>query len=243
MRHRQRAVRQHPVEERRRAFHGVLVDRIHQARRQRLLAPHRIAGEDHPEGPAPSDEAREPLGAAVSRDDAELHFREPELRLRPGNPQVTGEREFKPAAERETADRGDDRLPRPLDGAHDFLAPPGDLERRLRCQIPEFGDVRPGDEGPVARAGEHDPEYLGVIARVLEGVREGLERLPVQGVEGLGPVHRDEREAPPLGGLPALDREVGMSGHAAAPLPAPFPAASTIMAIPWPPPMQAVARP
>ena len=47
---------------------------------QALAASHRVAGQDQLHGPRRADAAREPLGAAEARDDAEVHLGLPELR-------------------------------------------------------------------------------------------------------------------------------------------------------------------
>ena len=156
---------------------------------------------------------------------------------------MAGEREFEPAAERVAPDCGDHRLPGAFDDAHDLLAAAREPERCFGGEVPQLGDVRPGDEGAVTGAGEDDAVELRVRVEFLEGRRERLDQVPVQGVERLRPVHRDEGVGMPLRRLPAFAQEGAAVGHAGAPLPVPFPAASTTMAMPWPPPMQAVARP
>ena len=160
---------------------------------------------------------------------------------------MAGKRELEPPAERVTADRGNDRLARSLDGPHDLLAAAREPKGGFGIEVPQLGDVRTGDESPVAGAGEDDSGQRGVRAKFLEGSRERLHQVPVQRVESLRPIHGDEGEGMSLPGLAALAQEIRMPGHAAAPLPVPLPAAlpaaSTTMAIPWPPPIHAVARP
>ena len=183
----------------------------------------------------------EALGAAVSGDHPQPDLGEPQLRARPGHPEVAGEGELQPAAECVAADGRDHRLRGALDPPHHLLPPAGQRERGLRGEVPEFADVGAGDERPPAGPGEHDPEDRRIAALRLESGRKRRQRLPVERVQRLRTVHREERERMAGRGLAALAADA--HGEVVETPFAPSPFASMIMAIPCPPPMQAVASP
>ena len=56
------------------------------------------------------DEARQPLGAAAARHEAELRLGEAEARVVGGDHEIAREHELEPAAEREAPHGGDDGL-------------------------------------------------------------------------------------------------------------------------------------
>src|SRR3546814_5869484 len=68
------------------------------------------AAADQVDGGLDTRHARQALGAAGARDDAEIHFREAELGARAGDAVMAAERDFQPAAERYAMDGGEDRL-------------------------------------------------------------------------------------------------------------------------------------
>src|SRR5690606_15246950 len=83
------------------ARQGVVGHSVHEAHRQRLVGADVATGEDHVERAPLPDEAREALGATVTGDQAETHFREAELRGGRGHAHVGRQRELQAAAERE----------------------------------------------------------------------------------------------------------------------------------------------
>lgn len=88
----------------------------------RLLRIDHVAGQDHLQRAALPDEPRQTDGAAVSGDDSELDFRQPELRVLAREPDVAGERELQAAAEREAVHGSDHRLRHLLEEAERVLA-------------------------------------------------------------------------------------------------------------------------
>ena len=109
--------------------------------------------------------ARQTLRAARARQDAELHFRQRDLRAGRGDPVMRAEREFQPAAHGDAMDRRDDRLRASLDeiayrrqvrglrrfselsnvGTGDEVAPRADDHRRRDGRI-RVGSVERFDE-------------------------------------------------------------------------------------------------
>src|SRR6266540_6308003 len=85
-------------------------DALHQADAERFRGRHAHPGQDHLERLAAPHEAGESLRAAAARNDREVDLGQPELRILRGDPDVAGQRELEPAAQREAADGGDDRL-------------------------------------------------------------------------------------------------------------------------------------
>ena len=99
-----------------------LDDRVGEPETRGLRAVDRVAGEDQLQRRATADEPRETLRAAVSRNEPELHFGEPELRLRGRHANVAREREFASPAEGEAVHGGDDGLRREFDAAEHRLS-------------------------------------------------------------------------------------------------------------------------
>ena len=238
--HRERPVRQHPVEQLLRAGHRVVGQPVHQAERQRLLGGDRVAGEDHPQRRRPPDEPRQALGPAVPRNHAESDLGEAEFRSGAGDAQVAGEREFQPAAEGEPGDGGHDGDFGPFDGAEQGLSAQHGGAAGFGREPLQFGDVRPGGERPTAGAGENDSLRPGVAREFGEGRAERVQGRPVQRVERLRPVEGDERGPAAAGRFAPLDPDRAPDR---APIAHAFPPDSTTIAIPCPPPMQAVASP
>ena len=97
--------------QRQRAFQQIaLRDFIDQPERLRLLGRNRVAAGHHLHRIRHRYDARQALRAAGAGQDAELDLGQAEQRLGRGDPVVAGERELEAAAEREAADRGDERL-------------------------------------------------------------------------------------------------------------------------------------
>ena len=94
-------------------------------------------------------DARQALRAAGAGQDAELHLGQAELRLRRGDAVVAGERELEAAAEREAADRGDQRL------LHRVLLVVDLGQIGLQARGVELADVGAAGKG-LAGADDHD---------------------------------------------------------------------------------------
>ena len=67
-----------------------------------------------------------------------------------------------------------------------------EADRRLAGQL---HDVGTGREGPRPAAGQHDRPALRIGVERGEGVGELVEQVEAQGVEDLGAIDRDERDA------------------------------------------------
>ena len=136
-------------------------DLLDQAVLERFGSTDRITADDHLDREFRPDRARQALGAAGARQQAELHLGQAELGFLHGHAEMTGQRDLEAAAERGAVDRGDDRLGRVLDlGEHVVEA------GRLR-RLAEFGDVGAGDEG-AAGAGQDDALDRGIGDRGLD---------------------------------------------------------------------------
>ena len=91
-------------------------------------------------------------------------------------------------------------------------------EPGVQVVVAQLGDVRTGDEGLVARAGEGDEPDVVALAQVGQHVAELGQHLPAQRVADLGPVDRDDGEpvvdldrerlhhAPPKAAMPVIAR-------------------------------------
>src|SRR5512135_1263371 len=85
-------------------------DLVDHAERLRLLGRYRVAGGHHLDRFGGADHARQALRAARAGQDAELYFRQADLRLGQRDAVVAAECELEPAAEGEAADRRDQGL-------------------------------------------------------------------------------------------------------------------------------------
>ena len=125
----------------------------------------RIAADDHLDREFGADRAREPLGTAGTRQQAELHFGQAELGFLGRDAIVACQSDFKTAAERRAVNGGNDRLRRVLHQDKHFRETWG-----LR-RLAEFGDVGAGDEG-AACAGQHDRLNFRVRNRALHAFED-----------------------------------------------------------------------
>src|SRR4030095_8645748 len=101
-------------------------------------------------------EARQPLRAAVSRNQAEVDLRLTDPRRIARDPQRTRHGKLASAAEREAIDGSDDRLAHVLDEIEDMLPGGGAVAAAGRRLLRELVDVGAGDEGTVASPGNDD---------------------------------------------------------------------------------------
>jgi hypothetical protein len=134
----------------------------------------------------------------------------------PNDPDVARHRQLAAAPEREPVDGRDRRFREGLDDVEGPLH----LRREPGVQVvvTQLGDVRAGDEGLVARAGEGDEPDVVALAQVGQHVAELGQHLPAQGVADLGTVDRDDGEpvvdldrerlhhAPPKAAMPVIAR-------------------------------------
>ena len=93
---------------------GPFDDFLDQAVLERLGGADRIAADDHLDRELGTDRARQPLGAAGARQQAELDLGQAQPGVLGGDAEMAGERDFEAAAERGAVNRGDDRLRRIL---------------------------------------------------------------------------------------------------------------------------------
>ncbi len=174
-----------PDERNRRRRHVALDDLVDETVPQRVLRRYRIAREDHAERRLDADEARQALGAAGARNDAELDFRQAKARARRRDAKMAAECELETAAERGTVQRRKDRFGAGLD-CFDHCDG-GRLARRLA----EFRNVGAGYEGAPG-ASDHNGGDVGITRRPRYPVEEpdpdlvfhGIDRRIVDGDDG-----------------------------------------------------------
>src|SRR4029077_8786872 len=112
---------------RRRKKLGRLVDMIDQAYALRLFGGNHFAGEAELVCDTFAAESREALRAAVAGDDAEFHFRLPELGGFAGEADSAGKGELATAAEREPVDGANGGLSKSFEKVEDTLAEEGEI--------------------------------------------------------------------------------------------------------------------
>ncbi len=199
-----------PLEQLGRRKHGVA-----QPDAQRLVGADRVAGQDQLLGLADADPPGQALGAAETRDHAELHLRLAEAGGRRGVDEVAGERELAASPEREAVDRGDPRQVRVLHGQPERRAPAGQPLGRVLVHLAHLGDVGAGDERLLTGAG-HDHRAEGPVLLERAGRVEDLgQDRARQRVQGLLAPDGQERDRPV-----DLDRDVvALARHVAPVLP------------------------
>src|SRR5207253_11078146 len=124
-------------------------DVIDEADFLRALSVELLSVEDDVECRGQADEARELRRAAPRREDAEVHFRQADLRFRAvgDDAPVAAERELAAAAEAGAVDRRDLRLRQFREAVQRLLAEARVLLRLFDGRgLRELGDVRAGDE-------------------------------------------------------------------------------------------------
>src|SRR5207247_1711739 len=173
----------------------------------RFLGVDHFTREDQLQSHAFADQSRQTLRAAVSRRDAQLHFGLSKLRVLTGNSDVARHRQLATAAQREAIDRGDDWFAARLDAPQDTLAT---LRPRFSVEwslLREIADVGSGDERLWACAGEDRAFDLRFGRDALSGLTQFPHHLIVQGIELVGTVDRDKRDA-----VADVEQE-GLVGH------------------------------
>ena len=122
---------------------------VHDAELVRPLGTLDFACEDHVERGTGADQSGQPLAAAGTRQDAELHFGQPELGLGviSRNPVGAGQRELQPTPQAGTVNSHDDRLRERRDAAQHVLAI-GRQPLRFggRGELDELLNIRARDE-------------------------------------------------------------------------------------------------
>src|SRR5262249_44632634 len=171
-----------------------LVGRVDEAEAERLLGVDRAPAEDQILGDGEPGDARQPLGAAPTRDDPEVDLGLAELGRARREAQVTRERELAAAAKRETVHGRDRWLRHGLEQPARLVAERAPALRLLGLEAAHVLDVGARDEGPVAGAREHDDACAVVAGELLQLVAQRRERLDVERVECLGARDRDGRD-------------------------------------------------
>ena len=85
---------------------------MHNAQFQRLLRANRLALQQHGQRGGNADQARQALGAAAARQQADFRFRQADLngRIIGADPVMAAQRNFQPAAQRNAVNRSRHRL-------------------------------------------------------------------------------------------------------------------------------------
>src|SRR5262249_10229066 len=168
-----------------------LVDRVDEAEAERLRGVDGAPAEDQILGDGEPGDARQPLGAAPTRDDPEVDLGLAELCRARREAQVTRERELAAAAKSETVHGRDRWLRHGLEQPARLVAERAPALRLLGLEAAHVLDVGARDEGPVAGAREHDDACAVVAGELLQLVAQRRERLDVERVERLGARDRD----------------------------------------------------
>src|SRR5215467_9358887 len=121
--------------------------------------------------------ARQPLGAAGARKQAELYLRQTEARALHAHPVVAGQGDLEPAAECRAMDRRHDRLRRALDQVENRV------QTGLLWRLAELRDVGARDEG-AAGADDDDRLHRVVADRLLDTVVQALTHVLAEGIDG-----------------------------------------------------------
>ena len=190
----------------------------------RLLGVDDATGEHELLGPGGADDAgEEPARADVAGAEPDADEGGVEPRLGGGEADVAAQDEGEPASAGGTVDRCDDRLaeaPELGDERGDLLL---DGEALLdpatavsgRRGLAVAAEVEAGAE-PAPCAGEDDHPAVGVASRFVERVVEGRDEAGVHGVEPVGPVEGDRRDARRVAGF-EQDGRFGRGGHGCGP--------------------------
>src|SRR5690606_37587825 len=134
-----------------------------------------------------ADQARQALGAAGARDDAELDLRQAECGFLSRDAAVAGECDLAAAAECGAIDRRDDGLGEILDTVEDLG------KRGLHRRLAEFPDIGAADEDP-ARAGDDDRLDIVTVGRRRKRLSQSLAHMCRGGIDGRI-VDRDDENA------------------------------------------------
>ena len=149
------------------AFGRQFIDQPH---RQRRLAAHRRTAGHHLQRLGRADDARQPLRAAGTGQQTELHFRQADSRRRHGHAVVAHQRGLEAAAERGAVDRRHQRF------ARGFHLVEQRMQRRALRRLAELADVGTGNEG-AAFADQHDGLGRVVGQHLVEGSGQSVAHL------------------------------------------------------------------
>ncbi|CAB4833736.1 unannotated protein [freshwater metagenome] len=141
-----------------------------------------IAREKHALGGAQGKHARQHPRAAGSRNQAQLHLREPEGGLFFGDRDIAGHHQFEPAAQRVAIDRGDHGDAEAEQGLLHALHAQRHGFRACLVNGGEVPDVPTRDEAP-ARAGEDERPDLRIRLCLLGRVVNFIGHVGMQGID------------------------------------------------------------
>ena len=149
-----------------------------------------LAGHEQLERTPGPNKPGETLRPAVARADAQLDLRLAELRGVACDAKVTCHRELASTAQRETVDRGDDRLGRGFELSEDVLPPERSLPRFERTLIGELVDVGASDECP-SRSGEDRTADVITAAYLIDRVAQLADGRGIQRVQFVRAIDRE----------------------------------------------------
>ena len=104
---------------------------------------------------------------------------------------MAGHRQLQPAAQGEAIQHRDHRLRHFFDPPHHPRAAQREIAGFDGGEATHFGDIRPGDKGLGATAGQHDHPHHRVGRGGVEGGVQGIERGRIQCVQTLWTVNRN----------------------------------------------------
>src|SRR5882724_3823517 len=168
-------------------------DFIDQSDSPGLLRGDDFAGKDELQGPAFSDQTRQPLCSASAGRDSKFHFGLSEFGRLRGDPNGASHSRFTTAAEREPVDGRDHRLAQVLNQVKHGLSIAAGFLALDRRQVSEFADVCSRDECLVASPGQDNAVHLVIIAGCFERCSQVFPRLPIQRVENPRAIERHIR--------------------------------------------------
>ena len=158
-----------------------------------LAGQHQIQRLGHP------DKARQTLGTARARQQAELHFRQSQHRFAmiSHHPAMTGERQLQPATEAGAVNSGDHRNGQSLDLGKDLLPFPrqglGILGTGAGGQ---HGDISTGDEGVLLAGGDHQTDQILVAFHLGQYGADLLHKGGLEGIHALARhIHGEDANA------------------------------------------------
>ncbi|MNQ70654.1 hypothetical protein D3C85_852980 [compost metagenome] len=162
---------------------------IEQLRTGKLLGRYGRARDDHVQRMLQADHARQALRATGAGQQAQLHFRQRDLRALGGHAVVTAQGQFQPATHGHRVNRGHDRLGGCLHGADHRM------QRRLLRGLRrvEFADVGAARES-LAGAGDDDGLDGRIVQRTGQAFDDAQPGAVTQAVDG-GIVERDDGNA------------------------------------------------
>jgi hypothetical protein len=138
-----------------------------------------------------TDQPRQALRTAITRDQAELDLGQSEPRAARGQPKCAGERQFEPAAERISVDQRNRRDRQRVEPVENRLPEGGALTLSPQRAAHQLLDVGPGAKGSVAGAGHQ--QRTGIASRhLVERCAEVAEQFEIERVQHLRPIERDE---------------------------------------------------